>query len=423
MSGFFGSTRDVREVAAAARRRRLVVHQPPRRAGVVRAVEAAAASRVDRVQARSGRSARRRCRCARARRRRAGRRSSGARSCRRRWTCRCRCPGRRSTGSHGVRRAATARRTRSAAFDGSTRESMAPVCSSLYSTFSQVRPAVGRAEDAALRVRPVQVAERRDEARRPDCAGSTRICAMWRLSDSPRCVHVRPASVDLYMPSPKEMSSRGCRLAGAHVDDVGVRRSDGDGADRGDRLVVEERRPGHGRRRSSSTRRRRRRRGRRCWAGPGCRRPPSSGRRGTARSAASACRRTATRIDRLALRGRPAGSEPGCRQRDRHRSPPSSCSHGLLASRGRSLPRIVCAGLPSPTRAGFTPRPRFAASCGRFDDRHGHCANVVISEPSCRIFGRRPGCAGSERTRPTRRSSPGPKGPGLHGLTAGIAQS
>jgi hypothetical protein len=39
-------------------------------------------------------------------------------------------------------------------------------------------------------------------------AGSTAIAAIIWLSRSPRCVQVRPASVDLYIPSPIARSGR-----------------------------------------------------------------------------------------------------------------------------------------------------------------------------------------------------------------------
>ena len=48
----------------------------------------------------------------------------------------------------------------------------------------------------------------------------------------PMCVHVLPASVDLYIAVARHDVAADARLAHADEDDVGVRLRDGDGADR-----------------------------------------------------------------------------------------------------------------------------------------------------------------------------------------------
>ena len=53
----------------------------------------------------------------------------------------------------------------------------------------------------------------------------------------------RPASVDLYIPSPIARSGRMMPAPRPDVDDVRVRRRDGDRADRAGRLIVEQRHP------------------------------------------------------------------------------------------------------------------------------------------------------------------------------------
>ena len=61
-------------------------------------------------------------------------------------------------------------------------------------------------------------------------------------SSRPMCVHVLPASVDLYMPSPSPRHG----VAGADIDDVGIRRRDLDRADAVDvRELIEDRNPRH----------------------------------------------------------------------------------------------------------------------------------------------------------------------------------
>ena len=106
------------------------------------------------------------------------------------------------------------------------------------------RPAaVGRAEDAALLVRTVGMAERRDEqpirvARIDGDVGNLlrvaqpemrpRLAGVGRLVDAVAGREVRPMEP----------------FAAADVDDVGVRWRDRDGADRPGRLVVEDRLPG-----------------------------------------------------------------------------------------------------------------------------------------------------------------------------------
>ena len=72
------------------------------------------------------------------------------------------------------------------------------------------------------------------------------------------CFQVLPASVRLVDAVARRDVAADVGLAGADVDDVRVGRGDGDRADRGDRLVVEDRLPGERRRRSTSRRRRRR---------------------------------------------------------------------------------------------------------------------------------------------------------------------
>ena len=105
------------------------------------------------------------------------------------------------------------------------------------------RPAVDRAEHAALLVRPVRVAEHGDEQpvgvagidgdlrnllRVAQPQVPPRLAAVGGLVDAVAGGEVGPLQA----------------LAAAHVDDVGIRRGDRDGADRAGRLAVEDGRPG-----------------------------------------------------------------------------------------------------------------------------------------------------------------------------------
>src|SRR5207245_8105107 len=104
-------------------------------------------------------------------------------------------------------------------------------------------PAVPGTEDAALRVRTVGVAEGRD-------VGEVRVLRVHEESaDLARVLeaHGRPGLAGLggliNAVAVGEVATD-ARLAGADVDDVRVRVGDVDGADRRDRFLVEEARPG-----------------------------------------------------------------------------------------------------------------------------------------------------------------------------------
>ncbi len=122
------------------------------------------------------------------------------------------------------------------------RTSLPLVYSSLYRTFSKRRAAVGRAENAALRIRTVRMAERRDEqpVRIPgidlDVGDHLRIAQ----------AEVRPGLARVgglvHAVADGEIGPDDARAA-ADVDDVGVRRRHRDGADRAGGLVIEQRRP------------------------------------------------------------------------------------------------------------------------------------------------------------------------------------
>ena len=110
----------------------------------------------------------------------------------------------------------------------------------------RVRPglaAVGRLEQAALGVRPEQVAERGDvddvrilrvDDDAADALGFLQPDVLERLAGVGRLVDAGAERRALAV----------VRLAGADVDDVGVGRRDRDVADRRDRVLVEDRRPG-----------------------------------------------------------------------------------------------------------------------------------------------------------------------------------
>ena len=89
--------------------------------------------------------------------------------------------------------------------------------------------AVARTEHAALRVRPVRMAQRRYVndigIRRIDANARNRL----RIA-SPMCFHVLPASVDLYTPSPCMMLPRSSVSPMPMIDDVGIRFRHGDRA-------------------------------------------------------------------------------------------------------------------------------------------------------------------------------------------------
>ena len=99
------------------------------------------------------------------------------------------------------------------------------------------------------------------------------------------------------------------RLAGADPDDVRIGVGDGDRADRGDRLVVEDRHEGLCRRRWTSTRRRTRSRGSTCWDRQGRRQPSRCARPGPGPcSGTSAVRESSSAAGRRARRAAPTRS-------------------------------------------------------------------------------------------------------------------
>ena len=149
-----------------------------------------------------------------------------------------------------------------------------------------VLPPSVRAEDAALRVRPVRMAERGDEEPIGIASDRRRCIAIIWLSRRPRCVHVLPASVDLYMPSPVGKVGADDARAAADVDDVRIRRRHGDRADRAGGLARRRSAPSSSRSRWSARRRRCRSRRRRRSAGSARRRA-----RGRARRASGRCAR------------------------------------------------------------------------------------------------------------------------------------
>ena len=138
--------------------------------------------------------------------------------------------------------------------------------SSLPSTFSKRLAAVGRAEDAALRVRAVRMAEHRDE----DAVGIARIDGDLRDLLAVAQAEVRPglAGVGGLVDAVADGEVGALQaFAAADVDDVRVRRRDRERADRAGRLVVEDRLPGAAVVGRSSRRRRCTRRCRRRSAG------------------------------------------------------------------------------------------------------------------------------------------------------------
>src|SRR5262249_4761087 len=103
-------------------------------------------------------------------------------------------------------------------------------------------PAIGRAKDAAFRLRPVRVPERGGEndvrvARiNDDAADSTRLL---QTHQSPRLSRVS-GFVDA---GPDRNVATDPRFAGACPNDIRIRRGNGERADRGDGLIVEDRAP------------------------------------------------------------------------------------------------------------------------------------------------------------------------------------
>ena len=122
------------------------------------------------------------------------------------------------------------------------RTSFPLVYSSLYSTFWNVCPPSVERKIPRSALGPYGWPSAATNSRFGS-RGSTSIIAIICVSRRPRCVHVLPASVDLYTPSPVARSGRMMPAPDADVDDVRVRRRDGDRADRARRLVVEERHP------------------------------------------------------------------------------------------------------------------------------------------------------------------------------------
>ncbi len=137
------------------------------------------------------------------------------------------------------------------------------------STFTNVCAAVGRAIDAALLVRSVGMAQRRDE----QPIGILRIDGdvgnLLRVAQTE--VRPRPPGVGRLVDAVagREVGTMQA-FAAADVDDVGVGGRNGDRADRPGRLVVEDRLPRRARRRSSSRRRRSPPPCRRCTDGCAC---------------------------------------------------------------------------------------------------------------------------------------------------------
>ena len=120
--------------------------------------------------------------------------------------------------------------------------SLPPVFSSFVEHLLERRAAVGRAIDAALLVRTVGMTEGRDE----QPVGILRVDGDVRdlLRVAQTEVRPRPAGVGRLVDAVagREVGTMEAFPA-ADVDDVGVGRRDGDGADRPGRLVVEDRLP------------------------------------------------------------------------------------------------------------------------------------------------------------------------------------
>ena len=115
--------------------------------------------------------------------------------------------------------------------------------SSLIEDLLERRSAVGRAVDAALRVRAVRMAEHRDEE-------TVRVAGIDEdRADLPAVAQAevlpRPPAVGRFVDAVADREVRPLQsLAAADVDDVRVRRRDRERADRLRRLLVEDRRPG-----------------------------------------------------------------------------------------------------------------------------------------------------------------------------------
>src|SRR4051812_35896451 len=84
---------------------------------------------------------------------------------------------------------------------GSMARSMAPVLSSTKSTFCHVLPPSRERNTPRVGLGP-NAWPNAATYTRSGFRGSTRTAAMWRVSSSPRCVHVSPPSVERYTPSP-----------------------------------------------------------------------------------------------------------------------------------------------------------------------------------------------------------------------------
>ena len=149
----------------------------------------------------------------------------------------------------------------------------------LFRIFFQVRATIERTEDAAFGIGVIDMAE----------SGDVNAIGIRRVDDDPADL-ARAFEADMGPCLARVggfehadaigVLAADIRLAGADIDDVRVRGSDGDGADRADRDALSSRLgTSCGRHFRSSTRRRRRSRSRTCRAGWHCLRRRSCGRR------------------------------------------------------------------------------------------------------------------------------------------------